>query len=222
VYVETHDQADSLAFIPDDELFATVQRLTARSNVALADLLAHLGEVERRGIHRTRACASKSSGALVFEASESWRGSLQRSTQSPRYRARRAHRSGAMGRCDTTPRPALPDIQLRALRSLVKELRARKHAATERPRKTLSPSRRDAESAQASGAAPEQATSSDDAAPERESSSRYIPSRMRRAVFDRDDARCAYLDSRGKRKGAHGPDAGRNGRRRFASLALRG
>ena len=50
--------ADSLAFIPDDELFATVQRLTARSNVALADLLAHLGEVERRGIYRNRACAS--------------------------------------------------------------------------------------------------------------------------------------------------------------------
>src|SRR6186713_1408865 len=48
----------SLASIPDDELFTAVQRLTARSNVALADLLAHLGEVERRGIHRLRACAS--------------------------------------------------------------------------------------------------------------------------------------------------------------------
>src|SRR5882672_1975428 len=48
---------DSLASISDDELFATVQHLTARSNVALADLLAHLGEVERRGIHRLRACA---------------------------------------------------------------------------------------------------------------------------------------------------------------------
>src|SRR6185295_2349562 len=50
--------AESLAFIPDDELFRAVQRLTARSNVDLADLLAHLGEVERRGIHRSRACAS--------------------------------------------------------------------------------------------------------------------------------------------------------------------
>src|SRR6188472_835874 len=49
---------DSLSAIPDDDLFATVQRLTARSNIALADLLAHLGEVERRGIHRLRACAS--------------------------------------------------------------------------------------------------------------------------------------------------------------------
>ncbi len=49
---------DSLASISDDELFVTVQQLTARSNVALADLLAHLGEVERRGVHRLRACAS--------------------------------------------------------------------------------------------------------------------------------------------------------------------
>jgi hypothetical protein len=49
---------DSLASIPDDDLFAGVERLVARSNAALADLLAHLGEVERRGIHRLRACAS--------------------------------------------------------------------------------------------------------------------------------------------------------------------
>src|SRR5499427_5582265 len=48
----------SLEHVPDEELLATVRRLTARSNVALADLLAHLGEVELRGIHRTRACAS--------------------------------------------------------------------------------------------------------------------------------------------------------------------
>jgi hypothetical protein len=51
-------QQGILASISDDDLFITVQRLTARSNVALADLLAHLGEVERRGIHRLRACAS--------------------------------------------------------------------------------------------------------------------------------------------------------------------
>src|SRR5882724_11627826 len=48
----------SMASISDDELFATVRHLTARSNVALADLLLHLGEVERRGVHRLRACAS--------------------------------------------------------------------------------------------------------------------------------------------------------------------
>jgi hypothetical protein len=48
----------SLEHIPDDALLATVRRLTAHSNVALAELLAHLGEVELRGIHRVRACAS--------------------------------------------------------------------------------------------------------------------------------------------------------------------
>src|SRR5438045_5317836 len=49
---------DSLASISDDELVAAVQQLTARANVGLADLLLHLGEVERRGVHRLRACAS--------------------------------------------------------------------------------------------------------------------------------------------------------------------
>src|SRR4051794_30432339 len=51
-------QHDALASISNEDLFVAVQRVTARSNVALADLLAHLGEVERRGIHRLRACAS--------------------------------------------------------------------------------------------------------------------------------------------------------------------
>jgi hypothetical protein len=51
-------RADTLASLSNDDLFVTVQRLTARSNVTLANLLAHLGEVERRGIHRLRACAS--------------------------------------------------------------------------------------------------------------------------------------------------------------------
>ena len=51
-------ELQSLEHITDEDLLATVRRLTARSNVALADLLAHLGEVEHRGIHRIRACAS--------------------------------------------------------------------------------------------------------------------------------------------------------------------
>ncbi len=48
----------SLRSLSDDDLHAAVRRLTARSNVTLADLLAHLGEVEERGIHRARACAT--------------------------------------------------------------------------------------------------------------------------------------------------------------------
>jgi len=45
----------ALTSLSDDELHAVVRRLTARSNVTRADLLAHLGEVEERGIHRDRA-----------------------------------------------------------------------------------------------------------------------------------------------------------------------
>src|SRR5512132_2315975 len=49
---------ESLETMTDEDLLTTVRRLTARANVALADLLLHLGEVEARGVHRTRACAS--------------------------------------------------------------------------------------------------------------------------------------------------------------------
>ncbi len=44
--------------VPDDVLLASVRTLVARTNTALAELLAHLAEVEARGIHRQRACAS--------------------------------------------------------------------------------------------------------------------------------------------------------------------
>ena len=48
----------ALTSLSDDELHAVVRRLTARSNVTRADLLAHFGEVEERGIHRDRAYAN--------------------------------------------------------------------------------------------------------------------------------------------------------------------
>ena len=54
----THMTHASLGTLSDDALLASLKRLTAHSNVTLAELLAHLGEVEVRGIHRLRACAS--------------------------------------------------------------------------------------------------------------------------------------------------------------------
>jgi hypothetical protein len=48
----------SLAYLSDAELLTQTRSLVGRSNRLLAELLAHLGEVEARGIHRTRACAS--------------------------------------------------------------------------------------------------------------------------------------------------------------------
>jgi hypothetical protein len=48
----------SVERLTDAELLAGTRRLVGRSNQLLAELLAHLGEVEARGIHRTRACSS--------------------------------------------------------------------------------------------------------------------------------------------------------------------
>src|SRR5688572_6793777 len=44
--------------LSDAELLAATRGLVGRSNQLLASLLAHLAEVEARGIHRARACAS--------------------------------------------------------------------------------------------------------------------------------------------------------------------
>ena len=47
-----------LAQLTDDELLANTRRLVGKSNQLLAALLVHLAEVEARGVHRTRRCAS--------------------------------------------------------------------------------------------------------------------------------------------------------------------
>jgi hypothetical protein len=48
----------SLGHLSDDEVLAGTRRLAGRSNLLLAELPAHLAEVEDRGIHRIRACSS--------------------------------------------------------------------------------------------------------------------------------------------------------------------
>jgi hypothetical protein len=50
--------AQNLVHLSDDELLANTRRLVGRSNQLLAALLVHLAEVEVRGVHRTRSCAS--------------------------------------------------------------------------------------------------------------------------------------------------------------------
>lgn len=47
-----------LAHLSDDDLLANTRRLVGRTNQLLAALLVHLAEVEARGVHRTRRCAS--------------------------------------------------------------------------------------------------------------------------------------------------------------------
>src|SRR6478736_8299254 len=47
-----------LSHLADAELLTSTRRLVGASNKLLSQLLLHLVEVETRGIHRTRACAS--------------------------------------------------------------------------------------------------------------------------------------------------------------------
>lgn len=47
-----------LTALDDGALLAGTRRLIGTSNQVFADLLAHLAEVEARGVHRTRACSS--------------------------------------------------------------------------------------------------------------------------------------------------------------------
>src|SRR6187401_1936166 len=48
----------ALAQLSDEGLHGEVKRLVGRANTLTAELLAHLSEVEARGIHRERACSS--------------------------------------------------------------------------------------------------------------------------------------------------------------------
>jgi len=48
----------SLSTVSDGDLLNTTRGLVGRSNQLLAALIAHLAEVEARGVHRERACAS--------------------------------------------------------------------------------------------------------------------------------------------------------------------
>jgi 5-methylcytosine-specific restriction endonuclease McrA len=77
----------------------------------------------------------------------------------------------------------LAEVQRRALELLVNKLRQRKHAATERPRSS------------ASGSATRQRPPTQKSA----TRSRHIPAEVRRSVWQRDGARCTYVDARGQR-----------------------
>jgi hypothetical protein len=91
-----------------------------------------------------------------------------------------------------TPQATLPEVQLRALRAFVQQLRTRKRGATKvRPAAAQDSSR--------VPEAPERVPSvAPDAAPARRGT-RHIPAYVRRAVDDRDAGRCAYRDDRGER-----------------------
>jgi len=91
------------------------------------------------------------------------------------------------------PNLSLSDLHLRALRSFVTELKRRKCAVVDKPRS------QSAGSAHNPRQRVESATETQNAnlAPRRRD--RHVPAPVRRAVYQRDQARCTYLDDAGRR-----------------------
>jgi 5-methylcytosine-specific restriction endonuclease McrA len=113
----------------------------------------------------------------------------------------------------SAPRATLDEIQLHAMRALVADLKRRKHAVVARPQKTYPESkvagRSTAERESAQKSAPESESElppSDAASGQSQVESehtrrrgRHVPAVVRRAVFERDEARCTYTDALGRR-----------------------
>jgi len=93
---DTPASAYGLDHVPNDELHASTRRLVGRSNQLLAALLAHLGEVEARGIHRERLCTSLCA-YCVFEL---------RMSEDAAFRRARAAKLASPARCCALAGPA--------------------------------------------------------------------------------------------------------------------
>jgi hypothetical protein len=100
----------------------------------------------------------------------------------------------------STPPPALDELHLRALRSLVAELKRQKYAVTTRPRQpspNAIPTARTDEPAEVESLGSGEESGQSPPVPRRRG--RYVPAHVRRVVFERDDARCTYTDDSGQR-----------------------
>jgi 5-methylcytosine-specific restriction endonuclease McrA len=112
------------------------------------------------------------------------------------------------------PRAALDEIQLRAMRALVADLKRRKHAVGARPQKTSPESKDRGRSTAARESEQKLEPESESEHPKSKAKSRqqpqaeseytrqrgrHVPNAVRRAVFDRDEARCTYADASGRR-----------------------
>jgi hypothetical protein len=109
----------------------------------------------------------------------------------------------------SAPRATLDEVQLRAMRALVAELKRRKHAVVARPRKPSAEltdtSRSAAEHEAAQESEPEHPPSDAKSAQSQvepeytRQCGRHVPAAVRRAVFERDQGRCTYADTLGRR-----------------------
>ena len=94
------------------------------------------------------------------------------------------------------PGQSLGELHLQAMRLLVAALEKQKFAVTERPRKATKSSSAAEPAAREPVEPPRQRERQPEGQPER---GRHVPAAVRRAVFERDGARCTYRDERGKR-----------------------
>jgi hypothetical protein len=63
-----------ISTLSDAELLENTRALIGRSNQLLAALLAHLGEVEARGLYRHKACSSLYGYCIYVAPGKAWRG----------------------------------------------------------------------------------------------------------------------------------------------------
>ena len=239
------------AHLSDADLLTGTRRLAGRSNQLLAELLLHLGEVEARGIHRTRACSSLYTYCIYelrFSEDEAFRRvaavpatiaapeTPERVFASPdriepeRYKVQftateeyvRLVEEAKALLSHAVPNVTLEELQLRAMRALVAELKKKKYATFESSSALVrecemvdAPSQDASRTRRESPGALDQDVHSADALeqdvhrtealeqgaerPHPRRRVRHIPAAVRRSVFERDGNRCSYLDANGAR-----------------------
>jgi hypothetical protein len=174
--------AASLQRLSDADLLAGVRGLVGRSNRLLAELLAHLGDA----LGSADRPASHDDSAPVRELHEPQLYKVQ-FTASEEY-VRLVEEAKAL-LSHALPNATLDEIQLRALQAFVAGLKKRKYATTT----ASTPLAADLRAPALGSAQPKP-----EPMPPRQRG-RHIPAPVRRAVAERDGARCTYLDATGRR-----------------------
>jgi hypothetical protein len=159
----------SFASISDDELIRRLSDLLGQSRRNEAELVAHIGEVDRR-----RLFAREAAPSMFAYCTET----LHLSEAEANLRIAKcddlAGRAAAVRSAPRTRSRSMAFIVEQAVTEKLQRLEARRFAQTQAPRKALSQS---------------------DAAP----TTRHMPSAVKRAVFERDEGRCRYVDEQGRR-----------------------
>jgi 5-methylcytosine-specific restriction endonuclease McrA len=92
-----------------------------------------------------------------------------------------------------SPKVSLGDVHLQAMRLLVEALEKQRYGSKEEPNTAPGRSRTDGREE------PTKSSRARDEGNEPRRRGRYVPAKLRRAVFERDERQCAYLDERGVR-----------------------